>query len=95
MRMMFTINGRTFDHNRVDFRAQLGTVEDWEFVNATGMDHPMHIHTSPFQVLDTSGTPLPAWKDTVNVPANSPCGSETRFARLRRSLGLSLPHPGP
>ena len=80
MRMSFTINGRTFDHNRVDVRAKLGTIEDWEFVNATGMDHPMHIHTNPFQVLDASGTPMPAWKDVVNVRANSRVRVRSRFA---------------
>ena len=89
MRMMFTINGRTFDHSRVDVGAQLGTVEDWEFVNATGMDHPMHIHTNPFQVLDTYGRPLPAWKDTVNVRANSRVRIRTRFADY---AGLSVFH---
>jgi FtsP/CotA-like multicopper oxidase with cupredoxin domain len=89
MRMMFTINGRRFDHNRVDVRAQLGTVEDWEFVNATGMDHPMHVHTNPFQVLDTSGRPVRAWKDTVNVRANSRVRIRTRFADY---AGLSVFH---
>jgi FtsP/CotA-like multicopper oxidase with cupredoxin domain len=89
MRMMLTINGRRFDHNRVDVRAQLGTVEDWEFVNATGMDHPMHVHTNPFQVLDTSGRPVRAWKDTVNVRANSRVRIRTRFADY---AGLSVFH---
>jgi FtsP/CotA-like multicopper oxidase with cupredoxin domain len=42
--MAFTINGRTFDMDRVDTQVQLGDVEDWEFVNNTSMDHPMHVH---------------------------------------------------
>lgn len=89
MRMSFTINGRAFDHNGVDVRAKLGTIEDWEFVNATGMDHPMHIHTNPFQVFDGSGTPIPAWKDVVNVRANSRVRVRTRFADY---AGLSVFH---
>ena len=89
MRMTFTINGRTFDPQRIDVRAKLGTIEDWEFVNATGMDHPMHIHTNPFQVLDGSGRPIPAWKDTVNVRANSRLRVRSRFLDY---AGLSVFH---
>lgn len=89
MRMSFIINGRTFDHSRIDVRAKLGTVEDWEFVNATGMDHPMHIHTNAFQVLDASGTPIAAWKDVVNVRANSRVRVRSRFAD---HAGLSVSH---
>lgn len=69
--MSFTINGRRFDETRVDTRAALDTVEQWEFVNTTTMDHPMHIHTNPFQVIDATGIPKPAWKDTVLVRAGS------------------------
>jgi len=65
----FSINGRSFDHERVDVRARLGDVEIWEIVNGTGMDHPMHLHTYPFQVLSRNGTreSRTAWKDVVNV----------------------------
>ncbi|MEZ5398769.1 MAG: multicopper oxidase family protein [Bryobacteraceae bacterium] len=69
--MAFTINGRRFDPNRIDQRAALNAIEQWEFVNASTMDHPMHIHTSPFQVIDAAGTPVPTWKDTVLVKARS------------------------
>jgi len=65
----FSINGRTFDHERVDVRTRLDDVEIWEIVNGTGMDHPMHLHTYPFQVLSRNGTreSRTAWKDVVNV----------------------------
>jgi len=33
-------------------RPQLGTTEVWEFANASGMMHPMHMHLVLFQVLD-------------------------------------------
>jgi FtsP/CotA-like multicopper oxidase with cupredoxin domain len=89
MRMSFTINGRPFDHHRIDARATLGTVEDWEFVNATGMDHPMHVHTNPFQVLDSSGSPIREWKDVVNVRANSRVRVRSRFTD---HAGLSVFH---
>lgn len=67
----FLINGRGFDHNRVDTRVQLGTVEDWRIINKAGMDHPFHIHTNAFQVLKQNDHPFPlkVWKDVVNVKA--------------------------
>ena len=67
----FLINGRGFDHNRVDTPVQLGTVEDWRIINKAGMDHPFHVHTNAFQVLNRNGQPFPfqVWKDVVNVKA--------------------------
>lgn len=77
--MNFTINGRAFDPERTDTLARLGDVEDWVFVNPTGMDHPMHVHTNPFQVVGAAGLPEPAWKDVVIVPARSTVTWRTRF----------------
>lgn len=62
----FTIDGRTFDPDRVDISTSLGAIEEWTIVNETGMDHPFHLHVWPFQVIDENG--WPGWKDTVNVP---------------------------
>jgi FtsP/CotA-like multicopper oxidase with cupredoxin domain len=69
--MSFTINGRTFNPDRIDTRVGLNTVEEWEFINPTTMDHPMHIHTNPFQVIASDGTPIRAWRDVVPVPAGA------------------------
>lgn len=77
--MSFTINGRTFDHRRTDTAVKLNAIEDWEFDNPTDMDHPMHIHTNPFQVIDASGLPVRAWKDVVVVPARSRVRIRTMF----------------
>ncbi len=68
----FTIDGRSFDADRVDIISQLDTTEDWSIRNTSPMDHPFHLHVWPFRVIDTSnGAELPqGWKDTVNVPAN-------------------------
>ncbi|MEO1300449.1 MAG: multicopper oxidase family protein, partial [Cyanobacteria bacterium J06636_16] len=67
----FLINGRGFDHDRIDTTVQLGTVEDWRIINKAGMDHPFHIHTNAFQVLNRNGQPFPfqVWQDVVNVKA--------------------------
>lgn len=73
----FTINGKTFDPDRIDVAPALGTTQEWVIRNATTMDHPIHLHTWPFVVTRRSdGLPLdPGWKDTVNVPA----GTEVRI----------------
>ena len=65
----FLINGRGFDHHRIDTIVELDTVEDWRIINKAGMDHPFHIHTNAFQVISRNGKPesFPVWKDVVNV----------------------------
>ncbi|MGB7415672.1 MAG: multicopper oxidase family protein [Thermosynechococcaceae cyanobacterium] len=69
--MVFLINGKSFDPDRIDTQVLLGTVEDWEISNTGVMDHPFHLHTNPFQVIARNGQPQPhrVWKDTVLVPA--------------------------
>ncbi|MEI5582802.1 MULTISPECIES: multicopper oxidase family protein [unclassified Agromyces] len=37
---------------------QVGAVEVWEFVNATGDAHPMHVHEVAFEVVDREGLVL-------------------------------------
>lgn len=65
------INGEGFDANRIDTHVTLGSVEEWLYVNETMMDHPMHLHTNLFQVLEPGGTPERAWRDILLVKANS------------------------
>ena len=71
--MAFTIDGRTFDHGRVDQLVSSGAVEEWTLRNDTGMDHPFHLHVWPMQVVEEGGRALarPVWRDVVNVPARS------------------------
>ena len=71
--MSYMINGNTFDPNRVDVKAKLGSTEVWTIRNNADMDHPFHVHGFAFQVLDRNGAPEPttAWEDTVNVPRNA------------------------
>jgi bilirubin oxidase len=83
----FLINGKTFDMNRVDLETVVGRVELWDLVNATFMDHPIHIHGTQFQVVGRTVGGLAApiahrgWFDTVNVPAG-----ETITIKTRQSL---------
>ncbi|HVG83063.1 MAG TPA: multicopper oxidase family protein [Vicinamibacterales bacterium] len=79
MAMRFLINGREFDHMRIDDRVRLGRVEDWEYINDTTMDHPMHVHTNAFQLVEGDGQAEPAWRDVVIVRAGSRARIRTRF----------------
>jgi len=69
MGMVFLINDRAFNHQRIDVQANLNHIEEWEIINQAGMDHPFHIHVNSFQVISRNQTPetLLAWKDVVNV----------------------------
>jgi FtsP/CotA-like multicopper oxidase with cupredoxin domain len=69
--MSFTINGREFDGGRVDTTVQGGSVEEWTLTNATQMDHPLHLHVWPMQVVERDGRTVESvlWQDVVNVPA--------------------------
>ncbi|PZO53780.1 MAG: hypothetical protein DCF15_12500 [Phormidesmis priestleyi] len=69
--MAFTLNGKTYDKDRIDVQVPLGTVEEWGIANVDAdlMDHLFHLHAAPFQVISRNGQPEPylAWKDTVLV----------------------------
>jgi spore coat protein A, manganese oxidase len=47
----YYLNGRTF-HSDADEQPKLGSTEDWEIVNLTFEEHPIHLHLVQFQVLD-------------------------------------------
>ena len=72
-RARFTIDGQEFDPNRVDQTVTAGAVEEWMITNTSPMDHPLHLHVWPMQLIEQGGTPLdyPAWQDVVNIPARS------------------------
>jgi spore coat protein A, manganese oxidase len=67
---LWPINGEPFDPIRIDADHTLGTVELWK-VRAQNVEHPIHIHLAPFQVVSIGGNdPGPynqGWKDTVNL----------------------------
>ena len=67
----YYINGRVFDHHRVDETMVLGDTEEWEFVNNTYEPHPVHIHQNPFQVVAVNGKPVDErhYRDTGFLPA--------------------------
>ena len=67
----FTIDGKAFDPARVDQAVRVGTVEEWTLRNASPMDHPIHLHVWPMQLVETNGQPAQeaTRQDVVNVPA--------------------------
>lgn len=79
MGMTFAINGREFDMARIDTRVRLRAVEEWEFINSTAMDHPMHIHTNAFQMVGNDGVLERAWRDVALVKARSRARVRIRF----------------
>lgn len=54
---MWTINGRGFEHGRVDAMPELGQAERWTFVNSTSVDHIVHIHDVDWHVVARTGPP--------------------------------------
>ncbi|TCW21148.1 multicopper oxidase family protein [Dietzia cinnamea] len=68
--MSFAINGQEFNPDRVDTPVTAGTVEEWTLVNSSPMDHPVHLHVWPMQVIKDGDRDLsePRWQDVVNVP---------------------------
>ncbi len=64
---IFTINGLMW--NDITEQPILGDTEIWNFVNTTGMVHPMHMHLVMFQVLDRQAFSI---VDNVVVPQGSP-----------------------
>jgi FtsP/CotA-like multicopper oxidase with cupredoxin domain len=71
--MSFTIDDREFAADRVDQTARSGTIEEWTITNTSPMDHPIHLHVWPMQVIEEGGRPIeqPTWQDVINVPARS------------------------
>ena len=79
--MSFKFNGETFDPNKVNMRAKLGTVEEWVITNTSHMAHPFHIHAWTFQVIDRGdGKAEPGWKDTVEIPVGAKVRIRINFA---------------
>lgn len=89
MGMSFTIDGREFDGNRIDTAPRLGSIEEWVYVNDTTMDHPMHLHINPFQIVGADGSAERAWRDIILIKA----GGQARFrVRFDDFAGKTVQH---
>ena len=71
MRQMFggqsmTINGQSYDKDRIDFRAVKNAMETWR-VSGSAMAHPFHAHGVRFRIVEPQRPEEEGWKDTVLV----------------------------
>lgn len=66
----YFVNGRSFDHARVDTRVPLGNIEEWTIRNSSDELHVFHIHQVTFQVMEINGVkqPFDGHLDSVIVP---------------------------
>ena len=66
----FTINGKFYNHNRIDTTVRLGSVERWTIRNTADELHVFHIHQTDFQVVAVDGKRrrFTGYQDTVNLP---------------------------
>lgn len=89
MMMNHTINGRTFELERIDETVRFGDTEVWSFINDGPFPHPVHMHETHFQVLGRTGGRgriMPwetGWKDTVLVHAGERVDVISRFDQNR------------
>lgn len=67
--LIYTINGKTFDMQRIDFRVKNGSVEYWEITNTSNISHPFHVHSTQFQIHSFNKQQpndlMQGWHDTV------------------------------
>lgn len=89
--MSFTIDGKAFDAGRVDTTVRAESIEEWILTNTSTMDHPVHLHVWPMQVVEQGGNAVSdvAWRDVVNVPRSSSVRVRIAFDRF---AGKSVYH---
>ena len=67
----WAINGKFFDHERIDAKPRVGVAEIWRLETTGGWAHPVHIHLDDFRILKyNGGLPPPEWrgrKDTISL----------------------------
>ncbi len=85
-----TINGRSFDMDRIDEEVPLNETEIWVIRNLGGMmqtsGHPFHVHGTQFQIISRDGNEPPlaerGWKDTVFVKTGEEVRIKVRFSKV-------------
>jgi len=78
----FTVNGQSFDRDRIDLCPRLTTAEEWMLVSDLD-NHPFHIHVNPFEVIQKNekGEVIGrVWKDTIFFTKDDPAPT---YIRLR------------
>ena len=91
---LWTINGRPFDHTRIEATVTRGQSELWTFVNeGGGWTHPIHIHMEEHQVISRDGKP-PQGDDISREDVVALEGSEsvTFYRNFRTFTGKYVTH---
>lgn len=89
----FTINGDTYDENRIDRTVQVGDIEEWTLENATTGHHAFHIHQLDF--VDTTNfptNPLLEYRDTIDLP---PCSQDGQGSCTPSKTVVRIPFTNP
>lgn len=88
----WSINGLTFDPNRIDARPVLGTTEKWVFTNPTGTTHMVHIHDVDQQCVSRDGGPCYPYETMKETWAVTP--GETLELKLKFTdhVGIYVMH---
>lgn len=81
----WTINGQTFDPNRIDAEVERDSIETWELVNTTtNVSHLIHMHGVPFVALARNGQSPPEWEraldDTFRIDPGERLSVAAKFA---------------
>lgn len=75
------LNGVHFDEGPETESPEVGTVEDWVYVNLTADTHPMHTHLVTFQVVGRTPFDVEAYEEAHEGPHGVPGGVDpTPFA---------------
>jgi spore coat protein A len=75
------LNGVHFDDTPITETPQVGTVEDWVYVNMTGDTHPIHTHLVTFQVVGRTPFDVGAYEEAYEGHNGVPGGIDpTPFA---------------
>lgn len=92
--MQHTINGRSFEMDRIDERIPAGRREVWEFVNDGGFPHPVHVHGGQHRILSREGgrAGLMPWERGRKDTALLLPGERIRMAVEFRYAGIFLLH---
>ncbi|HEY6526708.1 MAG TPA: multicopper oxidase family protein [Solirubrobacteraceae bacterium] len=79
---LFFIDGQSYDPSKINFRARLGTVEQWTIVNHTEETHPFHMHTYPMQLISVNGVPttFDGYQDEIVLPPHGYVVMRVRFS---------------
>ncbi|MGI4985713.1 MAG: multicopper oxidase family protein [Janthinobacterium lividum] len=78
----YVINGKSYDPDRIDYTATLGTVDEWR-VTASAGGHIFHIHVNPFQVTDILNSAGASIYDTTGAcTATEIATGDTQYCAL-------------